>query len=124
MHAASYFIIRSITLQAFQTLRVPIDWAKTWAWVTRKRVAHQWNYIGELLFGPEHPLKLATSSTDLGVVIAYNGVHQLLKITDRLRDAALRLDKLHRQDLKSTSLRNCSRPPSGQRRFTQQKQVC
>ena len=108
----------------FQTLRVPIDWAKTWVWVTRKRVAHQWNYIGELLFEPEHCLKPATSSTDLGVVIAYNGVHQLLKITDRLRDAALRLDKLHRQDLKSTSLRNCSRPPSGQRHFAQQKQVC
>eukprot|EP00438_Fugacium_kawagutii_P030899 Skav215852 [mRNA] locus=scaffold1630:238570:242613:- [translate_table: standard] len=79
-----------------QSLRLYIDWGKTWTWSTDTRMKNQWKKIAKTML-PQARFQILSSARELGYQIHYTRVHS--RATQRVRhmQALRRLQKLKRQ---------------------------
>ena len=87
------------TIAVFRELGIPIDWNKTWAWCTKNKDKSQWQALAADLLPPGTILQIQDAASDLGVVQNYGPFKRLLSTHDRLQRAAIRLQKVFRQNL-------------------------
>ena len=69
-----------------QSLRLRIDWNKTWTWTTDSRNKDQWKAQMKEVYPPEVDMLVVSTARELGVTLNYNKVHS--RATQRERHEA------------------------------------
>ena len=101
-YADSFYLHRQVlqnTIRVFEMLRIPIDWNKTWIWGTSKADYRSWEILADQILSNGVKLQPMHSAVNLGVVMCYSSTNKLLKISQRIKDAMQRLQRLFRQHL-------------------------
>ena len=84
-------------LKFVSTLRLQIDWQKTWMWATTPSARNWWKKQGQSLFPTSVTIPVAASKCELGVPYQFQKSHQLVTRNHRLQHGFDRLNNLSRQ---------------------------
>ena len=80
------------TIRWADSLKLQIDWAKTWVWATDSQHVEVWQNIRATTEVP--PLHKATNARELGYMLAYNKRHNRFTFKQRLHDGLAQLRKI------------------------------
>lgn len=83
------------TIRYTECLRLVIDWAKTWAWVTSSSLKQTWQHAMQQQY-PNLELRFVDSARELGYTIHYNRKQSRHCQKSRHADALDRLDRIKR----------------------------
>ena len=84
-------------LRFLDSLRLPIDWKKSYLWATQRPDRLWWQKVRPHLFPPDCPVPLVCEAKDLGIAYKYDGrVHRVAR-NHRLEEGTQRLERLRQQ---------------------------
>ncbi|CAE7620120.1 unnamed protein product, partial [Symbiodinium sp. KB8] len=84
-------------LRFLDSLRLPIDWKKSYLWATQRPDRLWWQKVRPHLFPPDCPVPLVCEAKDLGIAYKYDGrVHRVAR-NHRLEEGPQRLERLRQQ---------------------------
>ena len=70
--------------QVTDSVRLTVDWSKSWGWADKQARTAVWREIGEQLFADPTKIAVKNASKDLGCILHYGKCHDLLEQVDRL----------------------------------------
>ena len=86
------------TIHYLTSIRLDIDWTKTWIWCTRSVIKMLWkNRVSEAL--PAADIRVVTSARELGYTMHYNRVQNRYSQKERTKEAMRRWTKLQKVPL-------------------------
>ena len=86
------------TIQYLKTIRLDIDWTKTWIWCTRSVIKKMWkNRVSEAL--PAADIRVVTSARELGYPMHYNRVQNRYSQKERTKESMRRWTRLQKMPL-------------------------
>ena len=80
-----------------ESLRIPVDWSKSYCWATERSDRVWWKGDGQVAFLTDTRVECVTEAKDLGVAYCYDRLPHATLRDRRLSDALQRLDRLRDQ---------------------------